>query len=205
MIGGDYSDGLEGCGQKTAHGLVKCGFGDSLLLAINTLDGDNLRTFLNSWICDIRKELISNSRGFLPSCRPQLAASISHEFISPQVIEFYVRPVSSFFPTPGPLPTPWKPGGIRINRLASFCANDLGWKEGTGLRKTFHANLWEGVFLQMLISPWVLYDSLTHIMRTNNLQTTICELQSKRRQTRHLSPIKFWYRVRISTEYFVKM
>jgi Holliday junction resolvase YEN1 len=38
LSGGDYHQaGLSGCGPKVAHGLAKCGFGDSLLSAARTL------------------------------------------------------------------------------------------------------------------------------------------------------------------------
>ena len=37
LRGGDYSDGLHGCGVQTAHGLAKAGFGDTLLHAARTM------------------------------------------------------------------------------------------------------------------------------------------------------------------------
>lgn len=147
LSGGDYAAGLEGCGALTAHGLAKCGFGDELLKAFNTLDAADLSEFLVSWVADIHDELISNSQGFLPSRRPALAASIPPDFPPLNVVNFYVRPETSTS-----LPSDWKPREIRLNKLASFGVNYLGWMEATALRKTFHSNVWAGVFLQMLIS-----------------------------------------------------
>jgi hypothetical protein len=152
MAGGDYSDGLEGCGGKIAHGLARCGFGDSLLTAFNTRNSNDLHAFLKSWVEDIRDELRTNNHGFLPSCRPKLAESISCQSISLHILEFYVQPVSSFFPAPQNLSVTWRPREIHINRIAEFCVNHLGWEDANALRKTVHFNLWEGVFLQMLIS-----------------------------------------------------
>ncbi|EDR01579.1 uncharacterized protein LACBIDRAFT_310609 [Laccaria bicolor S238N-H82] len=195
----------EGCGEVTAHGLAKCGFGDELLGAFNTLHGEDLSTFLVSWVDSIRNELVSNTHGFLPSRRPALADAIPPNFPPVNVIEFYVQPkTTSFFPS-GKLPfAAWKPREIRINKLASFSAKNLGWTDATALRKTFHSNIWEGVFLQMLISPWVLYNPETHIMQTDNMNTTILELQPKQRQTRRQSNICSWHRVKISTNNFIE-
>jgi len=79
LSGSDYSAGLEGCEELTAHGLAKCSFGDELLTAFNTLDDANLPEFLVAWVAGICSELVTNSQGFLPSCRPGLAATIPPE------------------------------------------------------------------------------------------------------------------------------
>ena len=42
-------------------------------------------------------------------------------------------------------------------------------------------------------------------MRTDNMNTTIMELQPKQRQTRRQSDINSWYRVRILTSNFVEL
>ena len=34
LSGGDYDNGVEGCGAVTALGLAKCGFGDQLLASL---------------------------------------------------------------------------------------------------------------------------------------------------------------------------
>jgi len=149
LSGGDYAAGLEGCGELIAYGLAKCGFGDELLTAFYTLNSEDLSTFMVSWTDNVRNELISNSRGFLPSRQPALATTIPPDFPPLNVVRFYVRPTTSSFVNP---PIDWKPGQIHINKLASFCANHLGWTDATTLRKTFHSNVWEGVFLQMLFS-----------------------------------------------------
>jgi hypothetical protein len=153
LSGGDYAAGLEGCSEVTAHGLAKCGFGDELLRAFDTLHSEDLLTFLASWVDGIRNELVSNTHGFLPSRRPALADAIPPDFPPVNVVEFYVRPKTTSFLPSDDLPfTAWKPREIRINRLASFCAKNVGWTDATTLRKTFHSNICEGVFVQMLIS-----------------------------------------------------
>ena len=149
LTGSDYAAGLEGCGELTAHGLAKCGFGDALLTALNTLDEENLTEFLVAWVAGICDELVSNSQGFLPSCQPGLASTIPPEFPPLNIIKFYIQPeMSEAFPST----LGWKPCESHINKLASFGAQYLGWTNATTLYRTFHSNVWEGVFLQMLIS-----------------------------------------------------
>lgn len=45
LCGGDHDSGIEDCGALTAHALSKCGFGDSLLDALNALNGVELQVF----------------------------------------------------------------------------------------------------------------------------------------------------------------
>ena len=60
LRGGDYSDGLHGCGVATAHGLAKAGFGEKLVHAARTLSRDALEDFLVDWRQEIRHELRTN-------------------------------------------------------------------------------------------------------------------------------------------------
>ncbi|KAH9009404.1 PIN domain-like protein [Lactarius hengduanensis] len=55
LSGGDYHPGgLTGCGTGIAHGLAKCGFGDELLKATQSLTRDKLPDFLTTWHKDLR-------------------------------------------------------------------------------------------------------------------------------------------------------
>jgi len=48
--GGDYdSTGIFNCGLKSAHGLAKCGFGESLFKAACALSRSELILFLGTW------------------------------------------------------------------------------------------------------------------------------------------------------------
>jgi len=88
LAGGDYNNGLEGCGMKVAVGIAKCGFGDSLVDACERLvaikeDGrggeddeegkEALERWLAGWRVEVVKELRTNSMGHLPSKRVALS------------------------------------------------------------------------------------------------------------------------------------
>lgn len=153
MAGGDYSEGLDGCGETTAHALAKCGFGDTLRAAVATLNEDSLLDFKLNWLGEVRRELQTNSQGFLPSRKPQLAASMSSSFLNHDILQFYVFPLTSFLPSQKAPDLPaWMPNEPNIVRLASFCTSHLGWQDGLDLQHVLHSNLWEGVFFRMLFS-----------------------------------------------------
>ncbi|KAK7036828.1 hypothetical protein R3P38DRAFT_3182785 [Favolaschia claudopus] len=68
MHGGDYDTiGLPKCGMGLAHGLARCGFGDALLGATQTMNDADLSQFLVGWREAVREELATNARGYLKS------------------------------------------------------------------------------------------------------------------------------------------
>ncbi|KAK7016622.1 PIN domain-like protein [Favolaschia claudopus] len=74
MHGGDYDTiGLPKCGMGLAHGLARCGFGDALLGATQTMNDADLSQFLVGWREAVREELATNARGYLKSKHKLLA------------------------------------------------------------------------------------------------------------------------------------
>jgi holliday junction resolvase YEN1 len=153
MSGGDYSLGIPDCGSATALALARCGFGDTLLKAAETLHGERLEDFLSTWRQNICNELIHNSRGFLTSRQPHLAAQISTEFPNRDVLHLYVYPLTSYSPTKTPPNHAfWKSREPRIFEISKFCSHNLGWKKGQDIAHRFRNTLWKGVFFRMTSS-----------------------------------------------------
>ncbi|KAF8173441.1 PIN domain-like protein [Pholiota molesta] len=153
LCGGDYGDGIDGCGPTTAVALARCGFGDQLLAAYHHLRGVEFERFLIQWRCAIRVELQTNVRGFLSRRQPKLAASISDNFPDPRILDLYVNPVTSW--SPGhipPDPSQWQSRQPSIPEITRFCVWHFHWRDHQTIQQRFKANLWEGVFLQMLYS-----------------------------------------------------
>ncbi len=66
LSGGDYHDGMQGCGLTITHGLARCGFGDRLLEAFDGMARDAFSGYLcHAWADELSAELRSNSQGFL--------------------------------------------------------------------------------------------------------------------------------------------
>lgn len=154
MAGGDYTDGVSGCGNATAHGLALCGFGDSLYEGCNAFHGFERRHFIANWLIDIGKELRTNSLKFLPHRSPRLADSLC-EALFPQneVIDWYIRPLTSFSSSENmPNTATWISQEPDIEKITSMAVEHLGWRSTKEISQTFHNNLWEGVFMRIMLS-----------------------------------------------------
>lgn len=152
ILKGDYFDGIEGLGSSMAHGLARSGLGDRLLEATKTLPNDCFETFRRKWLDDLKKELIFNPRGVLPSRKPTAVKNIPDSFPQKNVLDLYVHPVTSFS-TSQDLPnfSEWSDlRPPRISDIASFCRSHLGWTDEMEMLKTFQNKLWEGIFLRLL-------------------------------------------------------
>lgn len=163
LSGGDYHDGMPGCGIAISHGLARCGFGNRLLDVFGSMARDAFFRYLcSSWAFEVSAELRSNSQGFLRTRQPKLAEQLPR-FLSAldhKIVERYMSPLTTWT-GPGMFTSsqsnhPW-PGQILrqapdVMRIAEFCFMQLGWTEITKLIQTLRNNLWEGVIYQMLLS-----------------------------------------------------
>jgi hypothetical protein len=152
LCGGDYGQGITGCGPTTAVALARCGFGDQLLAAYHNRHSADFDRFLTRWRHEIRVELMTNSRHCLSRRQIDLAAEISYEFPNRRVLDFYVSPVTSW--SPGripPDPSRWRFKQPSIPAITHFCIQHFHWTPRM-TKKNFETNLWEGIFLQMLYS-----------------------------------------------------
>lgn len=220
MAGGDYTDGVSGCGRAIAHGLAMCGFGDSLYEACNALDGLERRHFISNWLVGLCEELRTNSLKFLPFRNPGLAESLSEaQFPNNEVINLYIRPLTSFSPSEDtPNTTKWTSQEPDIEKITSMAVEHLGWRHAKEISQTFHNNLWEGVFTRMILSvshsyccltlllcrlnrqPAKLLDLETKSVRTPYLSSKIIQLRRVARKTTWKGQVESWYRLIISTQ-----
>lgn len=153
LCGGDYDSGVEDCGHLTAYGLVKCGFGDRLINALNTLHGIDLDTFLSTWRADLCLELTTNSQKMLTQCQPVVASHIHDTFPTEHVLHLYANPLTSWSMEPPSIPNSgaWIAREPSLRELTAFCMDNFHWDTGTLLKK-FSTHVWTGTFLQMIYS-----------------------------------------------------
>lgn len=166
MSGNDYdTTGVRGCGIRVAHGLARCGFGDTLLAAAENLSGLNFMNFLYSWRLDLCCELSTNSHGFLSRPFPVVASRIDTTFPKTDVLMLLVEPLTSWSAPSGILSGPsasandnvpvlgqWPPREPNIQQIVQFCINHLGWSGEAVIQQRLHRNLWSGVCFRMLCS-----------------------------------------------------
>lgn len=156
MAGGDYHRGLHGCGTSVAHGLARCGFGDTLLSALETQPEESFNLFLQGWLHEVCQELRTNSHNFVGRRCIALASRFTAGFPKYDILQKYSQPITSW--SQGPVTqhisrfsTLWKPLEPSIRQITTFCVNHFGWQSNHVIQR-FEANLWEGVCVRMLCS-----------------------------------------------------
>lgn len=151
LSGGDYHQaGLAGCGPKVAHGLAKCGFGDSLLSAARNLSGEGLRESLVTWKKDLAEELRTNSRGILGRKYHSLSKAIPEEFPDVAILMSYVSPVTS--ETEGKvhkIKATWE-RPLDLGRIAHICELYFEWGVRHLIIKRFRTVIWPAAVLRLL-------------------------------------------------------
>ena len=152
MSGGDYQEGgLARCGTVTAHGLAKCGFGDSLFHAATTLNRPELQNFLMNWRHELCHELRTNSQGHIGRKQPALAKSISADFPDIDVLLSYTNPITS--ESLGRAENNAKLSWAKepdIGKLAATCEFYFEWGYKEAIIKRFRTVIWHGAILRIL-------------------------------------------------------
>ncbi|OSD03661.1 hypothetical protein PYCCODRAFT_1408690 [Trametes coccinea BRFM310] len=160
LRGGDYDQaGLEGCGVALAHGLAKCGFGDSLLTAARSKSREELEKFLDVWREEIRAELRTNARGHLPRKSPKLSKSIPDDFPSIDVVLAYTNPVTSEAKGSGHknAVVDWDKEPD-LGKIAALCEMYFEWGIKEIIIKRFRTVLWPSAVLRILRRAAILKD-----------------------------------------------
>ncbi|KAI8972546.1 hypothetical protein BD414DRAFT_499894 [Trametes punicea] len=152
LCGGDYDQaGLAGCGGALAHGLARCGFGDSLLAAARSKSREELEDFLAVWRDEIRHELRTNSRGLLPRKSPKLSQSIPNDFPNIDVVLAYTAPITSEAKGLGYKNTvvDWDKEPD-LGKIAGLCEMYFEWGIKDIIIKRFRTVLWPSAVLRIL-------------------------------------------------------
>ena len=153
LSGGDYHPaGLSRCGPGTAHGLAKCGLGDELLEASESLTRAELAEFLTTWRESLRNELRTNSRGHLDSKKPSLAKAVPDSFPDIDILLSYTNPITSATDV-GARRTHTPPRWERepdLAKIAHMCELHFEWGLKDIIIKRFRTVLWPSIVLRAL-------------------------------------------------------
>ena len=151
LSGGDYHQaGLSGCGPKVAHGLAKCGFGDSLLSAARTLSKEDLQEHLTAWKKELAEELRTNSRGILGRRYNSLSKAIPEEFPDIDILMSYAKPITS--ETEGKthkIKATWE-RPLDLGRIAHICELYFEWGVRHAIIKRFRTVIWPAAVFRFL-------------------------------------------------------
>ncbi|KAH9834404.1 uncharacterized protein C8Q71DRAFT_725004 [Rhodofomes roseus] len=156
LRGGDYHQaGLAGCGGTIAHGLARCGFGDTLLTAARSLQRSELPSFLRGWREEIRAELRTNSRGILGKKYAALAKKIPEDFPNIDVLLSYTNPITSESEAAakGRVSKSTKIDWEKepdLGKIAGLCEMYFEWGVKEIIIKRFRTVLWPAAVLRIL-------------------------------------------------------
>ncbi|KAF5375356.1 hypothetical protein D9615_008022 [Tricholomella constricta] len=152
MSGGDYQQGgLNGCGTVTSHGLAKCGFGDMLFQAANSMTREELKTFLIAWRHELCHELRTNSQGHIGRKQPSLAKSVPADFPDIDILLSYTNPITSesMGRTENNLKLTWAKEPD-LGKLAATCEFYFEWGYREAIIKRFRTVIWPSAVLRIL-------------------------------------------------------
>ena len=152
MSGGDYQQGgIMRCGTTTAHGLAKCGFGDSLYTAATNLSRVQLAEFLVAWRHELRHELSTNSRGEIGRKQPALSKAIPEDFPDIDLLFSYVKPITSesMGRESNNLQLTWAKEPD-LGKLAGLCEFYFEWGYKESIIKRFRTVMWHSMTLRIL-------------------------------------------------------
>ena len=152
LSGGDYAQGLPGCGITTAHALARCGFGDTLYEGAASLPHDALPDFLTSWRLGLREELRTNSRGIIGRKLAKLAKEVPDSFPDVNVLLSYTSPLTSeslgrAVEKNSKLTWSKEPD---VGKLAALCEFYFEWGYKESIIKCFRTLLWHPIVLRIL-------------------------------------------------------
>ncbi|KAG6859763.1 hypothetical protein C0995_004398, partial [Termitomyces sp. Mi166 len=152
MSGGDYHQGgLDGCGPKTAHGLAKCGFGDTLFQAAQSMTREQLKTFLIAWRHELCHELRTNSQGHIGRKYPSLVNFVTTDFPDIDILLSYINPITS--ESMGCLADTLKLTWSKepdLGKLAATCEFYFEWGYKEAIIKRFRTVIWHSAVLRIL-------------------------------------------------------
>ena len=180
MGGGDYQQsGITRCGTTTAHGLAKCGFGDSLYTAAINLSRVQLVEFLVTWRHELRHELRTNSRGEIGRKHPSLSKAIPEDFPDIDILLSYVRPITS--ESMGRESNNSKLTWVKepdVGKLAALCEFYFEWGYKESIIKRFRTIMWHPITLRILRRAVLNADAHTKLS-TSSLPSTPRKQKSK--------------------------
>ncbi|KAF9224643.1 hypothetical protein BS17DRAFT_880019 [Gyrodon lividus] len=154
ISGGDYNEGIQGCGIKIAHGLSQYKLGKELLDAFLKMQRTEFTCFLHGWRNDLRRVLDTDPDGFLGRKYTKLAGMIPDSFHDYSVLELYTKPLTIFSSCSDGLVGGWCPYLIEsrqpcLGMLATLCKWQFGWTDETTVAK-MRATVWEGAAVRLM-------------------------------------------------------
>ncbi|TDL13512.1 PIN domain-like protein, partial [Rickenella mellea] len=145
LCGGDYDQGLVGCGPSVAHPLSTSDLADNLHQAALAPDvtAHQLVDALIDWREDLQHQLRDNPQHLLPRRYPALSQLIPFSFPLPSILRLYIAPLTSSSPLPPGSPLlSLGQQHLDITTLAALCETHFCWGLTEGVANALRSSVW---------------------------------------------------------------
>ncbi|KAK0487044.1 PIN domain-like protein [Armillaria luteobubalina] len=187
LSGGDYdaSDGIKGCGIRTAVEIAKTGIGKQLADALKNCTTDDFRRVTLAWrrdLCDVLEKGVDP----LNSRHRSLVSHIPLDFPNATVVSQYLRPLMSQSKGGRRMPVTPLPSLPDIPKLAKLCGELFTWGDSQDIINKFGDHVFPGLAVRELLRAWYKRRGVEpHIERTFTPQAIInqaCSLRSNQQR-----------------------
>ncbi|KAG1874322.1 PIN domain-like protein, partial [Suillus subluteus] len=153
LAGGDYDEGVPGCGIEIAHKVaLHSKIGWMMLDTFLSMTPYEFSERAKELVDDLRTLLSTDPYNFLQHRYKSVADHIPHGFPQRAVVSKYVHALTSFSAAGnGVLTLPWDVSFYQpdLASLADFCRQHLGWEDDAIIEKMY-GGVWEGAYLRAL-------------------------------------------------------
>ncbi|KAG1847570.1 PIN domain-like protein, partial [Suillus subluteus] len=149
LAGGDYDEGVSGCGIKIAHKVAQHSkIGQEMLHAFLSLAPELFSERAKELVMELHSMLATDPYHFLGRQYKAVADSIPLEFPRCEVISKYVDPITSFSATRSSTLAAQDVLSCQphLADIADFCRVQFGWDDDTIIERMY-GGIWEGAYL----------------------------------------------------------
>ncbi|KAG2028915.1 PIN domain-like protein [Suillus americanus] len=145
--GGDYDEGVSGCGIKITHKVAQQSkIGQEMLHAFLSMAPEEFSERAKELVMELHSMLATDPYHFL-GCR----YSVPLKFPRREMISKYVDPITAFSATRSSTLAAWDALSCQphLADLADFCRVQLGWDDDAIIERMY-GGIWEGAYLHTL-------------------------------------------------------
>ncbi|KAK0235249.1 hypothetical protein EDD85DRAFT_730166, partial [Armillaria nabsnona] len=151
LAGGDYDDGIQGCGIQTVASIMKLSIGKQLFDALEASEVNGYATVVSAWHQDFFMALETQRAGHPHSWQHLLASRIPLDFPKVSVLIQYLHPVTSQLNRPNNMPAAPSLSQPNISHLPNLCEELFIWGHSMGIICNFRDHVFPGLATRDLL------------------------------------------------------
>ncbi|KAK0188740.1 PIN domain-like protein [Armillaria mellea] len=179
LVGGDYDEGIQGCGTQTAAEIIRTGIGKQLFDALEVSKVDNYPAVASAWHQGLCMMLEGEGAGHLSSRHHLLSSRIPSNFPKASVLIQYLHPVMSGLDG---LPAAPSLGQPDLPRLAKTCEELFVWGHLMGIVKNFSYHVFPGLATRELLQDLYKRRGLNSQLSIPTVISKVCAIRANQHE-----------------------